>query len=65
MPIAEIVQLVLSIFVAVMPTILAALKERHDVKKSAFELGLRELHAADERLRVEGGQHQPSPVQPS
>lgn len=65
MGIAEIVQLILSIVVAVMLTILAVLKERSDVKKSAFDLGLSELHAADERMRVEDHQHQSSTVQPS
>lgn len=64
MPIMEIVQLILSIFVAVMPTILAMLKARSDVKKSKFDLGLSELHAADERMRVENPQHESSPVQP-
>lgn len=64
MAIGGILEMVLSILVAVMPTILAVLKERSNVKKSAFDLGVSELHVADERMRVEGDQHQPSPVQP-
>jgi len=63
MAIGSIVELVLSILVAVTPTILAALKARSDVKKSAFDLGLSELHAADERMRVEDYQHESSTLQ--
>lgn len=64
MAILDIVQLVLSILVTVAPTLLAAMKEKRDVKKSAFDLGLSELHAADERMRLDHREHQRDPVQP-
>jgi hypothetical protein len=64
MPILDIVQLILSIIVTVAPTFLAAMKEKRDVKKSAFDLGLTELHAADERMRLDAREHPRDPVQP-
>ncbi len=65
MAIASLIEMVLSIVVAVIPTILAAMKARNDVRKSAFDLGLSELHAADDRMRMEDHEYQSSPVQPS
>jgi hypothetical protein len=59
MPILDIVQLILSIIVTVAPTFLAAMKEKRDVKKSAFDLGLTE-----ERMRLDAREHPRDPVQP-
>lgn len=64
MPILDIIELVLSILLTVAPAMLAAMKEKRDVKKASFDLGLNELHAADERMRLDRREHQRDALQP-
>ncbi|MDE2099287.1 MAG: hypothetical protein KGL39_18685 [Patescibacteria group bacterium] len=68
MGIVEIIGLFFSIVLAVAPTLLAHIveksKEHNEFKKTAFDLGLSELDAADRRMRLDVDQHHNLTLQP-
>lgn len=59
----DLLGLLATIAATVLPVVLAHLKEKHNVRQSSFDLGLDQLHAADERMQLEDNQHQTSAVQ--
>ncbi len=60
--IIEAVTAVFGVIVILLKLILAKTDAKQDVKKSKFDLGVSELHTANQRMRLPVDQREPPPL---